>query len=189
MFYQLTKELSLAQSRCFYGLQVLLGTLYIALLSQVEIPIRPVPITLHTFAIFTLALYMGKNKATLSAISYLAAATVGLPVFPHLYSDPLWLIGPSAGYCLSFPFAAYIIGYLVESESQPTLLRTTVSILAGQFIIYLCGIFWLSYFIGFRESLAVGLYPFIPLAAIKISAAISVKMTTNRLTAAFNSKI
>lgn len=181
IYDNVTKELSPTQSRCFYGLQVLLGTLYIALLSQVEIPLRPIPITLHTFSIFTLALYLGKNRATFSAISYLAAATMGLPVFPNFTSAPFWLLDPSAGFCLSFPFAAYIIGYFSESKSQISLARTTLSVFAGQLVIYFFGISWLSCFIGFNEALVIGLYPFIPMAVMKLAAAVSMKMTTKHL--------
>jgi biotin transport system substrate-specific component len=170
----------LTELRLFYATQVFLGSLYIAFLAQLEIPLRPIPVTLHTFAIFTLALYLGKNKASLSAILYLAEATMGLPVFPSLWSDPLWILHPSAGFCLSFPFAAYIIGYIAESKPN-NFFQILLSICTGKAVIYLFGVAWLSYFIGVSQALTVGFYPFLFVAVLKISAAVSLKMGSNKL--------
>lgn len=166
-----------------YALHVLLGSLYLALFSQLSIPLHPIPITLQTFAIFTLALYQGKNKACASLILYLVEATIGLPVFAQLSSDPLWILDPSAGYLISFPFAAYLIGYFTESVSQLTFIRTLFSLFAGNAVIYLFGVTWLAYFVGMQQALTVGLYPFILMGAIKIFAAASLKMGTRQVEA------
>lgn len=175
MIYNATKSFSLYQTTWRYALHVLLGSLFIALLAQVKIPLQPVPVTLHTFAIFILALFQGGNKAALSTLLYLGEATLGLPVFPSACSDPLWILHPTAGYCISFPVAAYLIGKIVERQTQPTAIRMAFSILCGQLFIYLMGISWLSFFVGWNQALTLGLYPFIPMAVLKLCAAVSLK--------------
>lgn len=172
-------------SRLLTGIQVILGSLYIAILAQVEIPLQPVPVTLHTFAVITLALYLGKNKAAVSLILYLAEATCGLPVFPGLWSDPLWMLHPTAGYIAAFPFAAYLIGHLAQN-GQAGMLRLLGGIFAGKAIIYFFGVLWLSHFVGFPEALILGLYPFVYVGLLKVAAAVSMKMATRTLRSAFH---
>lgn len=175
MIYNSTKSFSLSQTYWRYALHVSLGSIFLALLAQVEIPLQPVPVTLHTFAIFLLALFQGSNKAALSTLLYLGEATLGLPVFPNVYSNPLWILHPTAGYCLSFPIAAYLIGKIVELQKNPSAIRMAFSILCGQLVIYLIGVSWLSYFVDWNQALTFGLYPFIPMAVLKLCAAVSLK--------------
>ena len=156
------------------GVQIVLGCLYIALLSQVEVPLKPIPMTLQTFGIFTLALFQGSRKSFFSLLLYLIAATIGLPVFPAACSDPLWILDPSAGYCLSFPLAAYIGGRFAEFRNS--VVWMAVGLWCAQLTILLIGVAWLSFIIGWEQALIVGFYPFILLDIVKISAAISIKM-------------
>lgn len=181
-FGQLFKETaSLKTSSALTVFQVVLGACYLALLSQLYIPFEPVRMTLQTFAIFTMGLYMGKNKAAYSVLAYLAAGTVALPVFPGLQSNPLWFLLPTAGFYFSFPVAAYVIGAVLELKKQRGLLWMALSVLAGQGVIYICGISWLTFWFGFEKALAVGFYPFIGMAAIKLAAALTVKKSTDEL--------
>lgn len=161
--------------------QILLGSLYIALLSQIEIPLKPIPVTLQTFAIFSLALFQGSKKSCLSLFLYLIAATLGLPVFPIGYIDPFWIFQPSAGYCLSFPLAAYIVGKFVDFRKFSSVSWLFLGLCCGQFTIYLIGVSWLSFIIGWQNALGVGLYPFLAFDFLKILVALSMKMTSLHL--------
>jgi biotin transport system substrate-specific component len=172
LFYQATQSIAWVKG----SVQILLGTLYIALLSQVEIPLKPIPVTMQTFAIFSLALFQGSKKSSLSLIFYLVAATVGLPVFPSAIADPFWIFDPSAGYCLSFPLAAYLVGRLAEIKNPPSAAWMMGGLCMAQFLIYLMGVSWLSFFIGWKQALVIGLYPFVLFDAIKLFAAFSIKM-------------
>lgn len=169
----LTQVINSSKIRAIDALHVLLGSLYIAFLAQVEIPLSPVPVTMHTFAIFSLALFQGAKKSTCSTLLYLVEATLGLPVFPSLYANSLWMLMPSAGYCLAFPVATYLIGKMSEQNSTKMMV---VGLIAGQFVIYLFGVTALSFFLGWNGALVSGLYPFILFDSIKLAAAASTKM-------------
>lgn len=150
-------------------IHILLGSLYIALLAQIEIPLQPVPVTLHTFAVLSLALALGSKKACLATLLYLLEATVGLPVFPNAYSEPAWILMPSAGYCLSFPFAAYLVGKVADNKSSET--SIFLSLCLSQLIIYGLGVSWLSRHVGWELALQYGLYPFVFTDFLKLLAA------------------
>ena len=147
-------------------IHIILGCLYIALVAQIEIPLQPIPVTLHTFAILSLALAQGSRKALGSVGLYLLAASFGLPVFPSAYSNSLWMLLPSAGYCLSFPFIAYLVGKASDKSLSgfPLLLNLCLS----HFILYSMGVTWLSTFCGWEQALHYGLYPFLLFDALKI---------------------
>jgi len=185
----LCKYYSFSNQRLNDIVHVILGTLFIVFLAQVKVPLTPVPITLHTFALYTLALYTGKNRAAMSASTYLVLATIGLPVFPNLHANPLWMIGPTAGFLASFPIACYAMGYLAKATWKPTLLRIALSLIAGAFIIFFFGIAWLGTFMDWNQALAVGLYPFITIEILKICGAISLKMAGMSRYAQLTSKL
>ena len=156
-------------------LHVLLGSIFLTACSQISIPLHPVPMTLQTFGVFVLAMGQGGRLAALSVALYLVEATLGLPVLAGGYADPLWMIGPRAGYLIGFPIAAYVIGELCERDSRGSVLWTGFTIFCGQMIIYTLGVSWLSGFVGLKTAFALGVVPFIPTAFLKILAAVSIR--------------
>ena len=159
-------------------LAVILGSLYIALLAQIEIPLVPIPVTMHTFAVLSLALFQGANRSFFSNILYLAQATAGLPVFPHIVSDPLSMLDPSAGFLISFPIAAYVAGKIAEWKTafSPVLIYALATC-CGQLIIELIGVGWLSFELGLQTAFEIGLYPFIGFDCVKLMAVVASKAT------------
>ena len=148
----------------------LLGSLFIALCSIFPIPVKPVPFSLQTMAIFMIALTQSPKVAFLSTIFYLTEATLGMPVLAKELVNPLWFIGKTAGYLFSFPIAAYVISYL--SSKYPSTIFKVFSLLLGQAIIFLCGFGYLSLFIGVSLAFQYGVVIFIPTAIFKIGLAI-----------------
>lgn len=180
MIYSLNKLQLGIHPRVLTALQMLLGSLYIALLAQIEVPLKPVPMTLHTFAVMTLGLFAGKRVAAGSALLYLGEATLGLPVFPGFWSNPLWMMQPTAGYCLGFPVAAYAIGRILESFPKKNLFAILVSLCAGNGLIFALGIAWLACFVGFEQAIVLGLLPFVWIDCLKMAAAASIRMTARQ---------
>ncbi|CCB88189.1 putative biotin transporter BioY [Simkania negevensis Z] len=154
---------------------VVLGGLFLAGCSQLEVLIGPVPVTLQTLAIFLLAFFQGGQKAALSTCLYLGAATVGLPVLSGWSVNPLWMIGPCGGYLVAFPIAAFLIGKLANYRKSSSYLWLLFSVLVGQVVIYLLGVSWLAIQIGFRLAIDVGLLPFLWPALLKTVCAASLK--------------
>jgi biotin transporter BioY len=82
--------------------------------AQIEIPHYPVPYTLQTFFVLLAGGLLGRRNGFLSMLTYLFVGAVGLPVFSGYASGLPRLLGPTGGYLLSFPLAAYLIGTLIS---------------------------------------------------------------------------
>ncbi len=157
-----------AKSRVWTAMQVLIGGLFLAACAQVSIPLYPVPMTMQTLGIFTLAVMQGGRIASFSALLYLALISLGLPMLSGGASNAMWFAFPSAGYLLAFPIAAFVIGKLISAKEKPNSLWVLFSILVGQVIIYTLGVGVLTRLLSVKESLMAGLVPFLPLAGVKL---------------------
>jgi len=156
------------KSRAWTMTQVVLGSLFLAALSQVSIPLYPVPMSLQTLGIFLLAISQGGRKASYSTLLYLGFITLGLPFLAGGNSNALWFALPSAGYLVGFPIASYVIGKMVNAKENPSSLWIMGSVLVGQMIIYTLGVAGLTRILSFEQSLMAGLVPFLPLAGVKL---------------------
>ncbi len=160
-----------ARSMAISALKIGSGTLLLAGLSQLQIPLTPIPVTLQTLGVMSLGLFYSPAHAASSAALYLAAATIGLPVLAGGISNPFWMFTLKAGYLLSFPFAAYSIASLRNMFKSAPALSVMAALLIGQAIIYAGGLSILSFFTGFSAALSVGLYPFVTGEVLKVGAA------------------
>src|SRR5213083_3286725 len=102
---------------------VVSGALVVAGASQVSIPLpgTPVPMTLQPMAVLLVGGLLGPRLGALSMILYLAMGAVGLPVFTP--TVPLVgvarLFGPTGGYLLAYPVAAWAVGAVLTPGWQP----------------------------------------------------------------------
>lgn len=151
---------------------VILSSLLMALLAQVAVPLpfSPVPITGQTFGVLLLGAALGARRAALALVLYLVEGVVGLPVFaPGTMIGPARLVGPTAGYLLAFPAAAFVLGWLAERGWSRSVWRLTLAMLLAEAVIFSGGIAWLV--VVTRAPLAVafemGLYPFLPGECVK----------------------
>lgn len=150
----------------------MMGAAFLSLLSQAAIPLpfTPIPLTLQTLAVFLLGGTLGSSRAVYSILIYLAQGCCGLPVFAGGAVQPLWFLGPQAGFLWSFIPAAYLIGALIEKRPRPPLLYLFFSLLAGQSVISIIGMLWLALYVGLSKAFLFGVLPFLSAAAIKIGA-------------------
>lgn len=151
-------------------LVILSGSWLIALAAQLSIPLpfSPVPITAQTFAVLLVGALAGQRLGSLSVAAYLAQGLAGLPVFAGGTSGLSRLLGPSGGYLLGFWAAAYLVGSLAERGWTRQVRGTLLAMLAGNLVIYLCGLPYLSLFVGVEKALVAGFYPFLVGDVIKI---------------------
>ncbi len=143
---------------------ILLGSLFVAAMAQVAIPLpfTPVPISGQTFAVLLVGMALGSRRGALALLAYLAEGAAGLPVFAEAKSGLVTLFGPTGGYLFGFVLAAWLVGLLAERGFDRTLPKTLFAMLIGNLAIYVCGVFWLSRFIGALDAtLAAGVYPFL----------------------------
>lgn len=94
-----------------------LFTALIAVLGMIPpIPLGfiPVPITLQTLGVMLGASFLGKKTGTISMILFIVLVALGLPLLSGGRGGLSVLVGPTAGYLLSWPVAAFCIGFLTE---------------------------------------------------------------------------
>src|SRR5207245_10439364 len=100
---------------------VVIGAVLVALAAQVAVPLpgTPVPMTLQPMAVLLVGGLLGPRLGTLSMILDLAVGAAGLPVFTP--TVPLVgfarLFGPTGGYLLAYPVAAWAVGAVVTGGS------------------------------------------------------------------------
>jgi biotin transport system substrate-specific component len=107
-------------------------------------------------------------------VLYLLIGIAGFPVFapsPVLPQGLLRLFGPTGGYLMSYPFAAFVTGALAERGFDRRYLTSVLAMTAGLFIIFGCGIVWMAWGpvrFGLPRALRVGLYPFFLADVLKV---------------------
>ena len=133
----------------------LLGTVFLTLSAKTSIPFYPVPTTMQTFAVITLACAYGARLATATVVLYLFEAFIGLPVLQGHSAGFVYMVGPTAGYLIGFISAAYVIGRLFEEGFGRTMSSAALLFILGAVIIDIPGLVWLSNLIGFEPTKAV----------------------------------
>ena len=71
-----------------------------------------VPLTLQTLAVMLTGMLLGPGRGAAAVGLFMLAGLAGLPVFSGFRGGLGVLAGPSAGYLLSFPVAAFVVGVL-----------------------------------------------------------------------------
>ena len=141
----------------------------LAAASQVAIPLpnTPVPITLQPLIVVLAGLWLGPVAGVASMVLYLAAGAAGLPVFaPQGPPGFARLIGPTGGYLLAYPFAAFVTGAIASRGAR--FLRRFGAALAGMLAIYAGGFAQLLVITGSIErAAALGVLPFVALDVVK----------------------
>jgi biotin transport system substrate-specific component len=164
---------------------VLFVTALTAAAAQVSVPLpfTVVPLTLQPMVVLIGGLALGSRLGAASQILYLAAGLAGLPVFAAsatLPPGPLRLLGPTGGYLMAYPLAAFATGWLAERGFDRRYPGSFAAMLAGLAIIFISGITWLAFFariasgsaaVGFSAALASGLYPFVVADTVKLAIA------------------
>ncbi|HSX03345.1 MAG TPA: biotin transporter BioY [Rhabdochlamydiaceae bacterium] len=146
------------------------GSIFLALLSQVSIPLpfTPVPLTLQTFGVFILGGTLGGKRALMSIAAYLVQGTCGLPVFAGGLSNPLWLLDYKGGFLISFLPAAFFIGNWIRNKTHASFYYIVFSLAIGQLLIFAIGASWLAFYVGFVKAIHFGILPFLSGAGLKI---------------------
>jgi biotin transport system substrate-specific component len=157
---------------------VLFVTVLTAAAAQVSIPLpfTPVPFTLQPMIVLIGGAALGSRLGAASQLLYLLAGIAGLPVFaasPVLPQGIGRLLGPTGGYLLSYPFAAFVAGWLAERSFDRRYLTSIVAMASGLAMIFAFGVAWLAWFaqpnaVGLSAALAAGLYPFLAADALKV---------------------
>jgi len=155
-----------------------------AVAAQVSIPLpfTPVPFTLQPMIVLVGGAALGARLGMASQVIYLLAGIAGLPVFaasPVLPQGFLRLLGPTGGFLMAYPIAAFVAGWLAERGFDRRYLTSVIAMAAGLTIIFASGIAWFAFFaspspVGLSRALQLALYPFIGVDVLKVLLAATV---------------
>ena len=145
------------------ALIVIGSSILISLFAHISIPLpfTPVPISMQPHVVLFLAAFLGSKRGVIATLSFVVQGAVGMPVFAGGKAGVLALSGPTGGYILGYIAAAFVVGYLVENLKGIKLSSMFFSMAAGNLVIYLFGMAWLSTFIGINKAFVLGVLPFI----------------------------
>jgi biotin transport system substrate-specific component len=149
----------------------LLGVGVLAAAAHISIPFWPVPMTMQSGTVLLLGAAYGSGLAEATLLAYLAAGALGLPVFAA-GAGLAYLAGPTAGYLLGFLAAASFMGLCASRGWMRGVIGTVAAFLGGIVIIYALGLAWLGVLMGTHKAVALGLVPFLPAEATKVTMAI-----------------
>lgn len=150
---------------------IIAGSVLVALCAKIQIPMWPAPITLQPFAVLLVGATLGANRGALALIAYLLEGAFGLPVFAGPLAGAAYFAGPTAGYLIGFPVAAYIIGRLCEQGWDRRFWTAAAAMGIGQLIILGFGYAWLTRFVGPQRAFVDGVALFVFGDVIKTIAA------------------
>lgn len=140
-------------------------------MSQINIPMHPVPVNLATIAVMLVGLFYSSKEAFLSLFSYLLLGIIGAPVFNNYSGGIGYFLGFTGGYLLGYLFAAVCMAFLRETffgTKEINIFNIFILCVIGQSLIFLCGVLWLAGFIGFHKAVYSGFFVFIIPGFLKI---------------------
>ena len=144
------------------------GSLVVALLAQVSIPLpfTPVPITGQTLGVLLVGGALGTWLGGASLLLYLVEGAVGLPVFAaHTSGVPF---GPTGGYLVGFVVMAAVVGWLAERGWDRSVGKSIAAMIIGEAILYAIAVPWLGVYVGMARAIPLGFLPFIAGDGLKL---------------------
>jgi biotin transport system substrate-specific component len=134
----------------------------LAVASQVAIPIpgTPVPITLQPMLVVLAGLMLGPEMGAASMALYLAVGALGVPVFAPVGAPGVArFFGPTGGYLIAYPAAAYIAGLV--AQRVPSFGGRWVGAMLGMLALFAGGVAQLTIITGsVGRAIALGITPF-----------------------------
>jgi len=148
---------------------------------QIPLPFSPVPITAQTMAVLACGLFLGPVTGALTVLAYILEGALGLPVFAGGSAGLAKILGPTGGYLAGFVVAAFVVGLLSQKVPSITYWKLAAILTMGTALIFIPGLIVVSLFAPDGQTLKMGLYPFLPGAAVKIVVAASALAAYKRI--------
>jgi biotin transport system substrate-specific component len=168
---------SVKESELFW---VISFSILTAISAQISIPIKPVPFTLQTMVVLLAGTFLGSKNGAYSQLLYIFLGAIGFPVFAQTADGTMGfarLIGPTGGYLLAFPIAAYLVGYLTAKSQKYSIV--VLSMFVAELVVILFGTLYLyaSYLHNFVDAIKAGAAIFTVWMVVKVFAAATIYFT------------
>lgn len=181
---RLLEHLATPRGRRIAGVVTFTVLTAIAAKFALPIPGTTVPFTFTPFAVVLSGALLGARLGAASQIGYLSLGLIGIPVFFGPVAGPAYLLGPTGGYLLAYPLAAWLTGHFAGASGS--LIRTFGAIVLGLMTIWTGGVSWLAAQSGWAAALSLGLLPFVLVDLVKgVMALMIVQRVRSRVRALF----
>jgi len=141
----------------------------------IPLPFTPVPITGQTFAVLLAGAALGSWAGAGSQLLYVLLGAIGLPFYAEGRGGWEVFTGATFGYLIGFIIAAWLVGAMAERKQDRTVWSAVPAFLAGNAVIYICGVSWLYSSVEaidtWEAALIAGFLPFVVGDLIKIALA------------------
>lgn len=138
------------------------------------LPGTPVPFTLQVVCVILAGAVLGARLGAASQALYIAVGALGAPIFAAGGGLP-YLLGPTGGYLIAFPVAAYLVGSIAGRSRGAALLAAALA--AGVVTIHAGGAAWLAILTGdLQLALEYGVGPFLVMDVVKIGLALLIAL-------------
>ena len=128
-------ERSLTLVALFAALVAILG-----LVPQISLA-AGVPITAQSLGIMLCGTVLGARRGALAVLLFLALVAAGLPLLSGGRGGLGVFAGPSVGFLLGFPVAAFVAGWIMQRTTLPVgLAAGAASVIGGIAVLYAFGI-------------------------------------------------
>ncbi len=151
-------------------LLVFFGSILLTISAKIKIPFYPVPMTMQTFVVLFIGLAFGYKVGLATVTLYLLEGILGLPVFSNSPEKGVGLIyftGPTMGYLIGFLLAVYFAGIKPDwfnwsKNKYFDVLGVFIRLVFAVSFIYILGLLWLGYLIGWDKPIfKLGAQPFL----------------------------
>lgn len=153
------------------------GTLFIAALAQIAIPVpgSPVPVTGQTLAVYLIGTTYGARLGFATFATYLLAGIAGAPVFAASTGATnhglARITGATGGYLIGMLVASLVLGALADRKADQKFKTSFPALTLGSAIVFAFGLTWLKYSLdlSWAKTISAGLTPFIFGEILKIA--------------------
>jgi biotin transport system substrate-specific component len=153
------------------------ASVFMALCAKVSIPLvfTPVPLTMQPFGVLLIGMVLGGPRAAAALVLYLLEGAAGMPVFsPAGPGGILQLMGPTGGFLMASPMAAYLAGRIFSARK--TLSAALLGAIAAEMALFVIGAAWFMAVmrVNAAQALTMAVLPYIPGEVLKVAAASAV---------------
>lgn len=153
----------------------------ICVLAPFSFPAGAIPVSLTTFAIYTVSCSVNTKLALPAVIIYILLGAAGLPVFSSFTGGFQCIAGLTGGYIVGYIPCSFTISFLTDKYENKKFIFP-LSMIFGTLVCYLCGTVRYMQLAecGFVTALTVCVLPFLIGDAVKIAAASCVGLTLKK---------
>jgi biotin transport system substrate-specific component len=147
----------------------------------VVLPWTPVPVTLQPLMVVLAGVVLGARPGAIAMAAYVTVGALGAPVFSNGAAGLPWLVGPTGGYLLAAPAAAFVAGWIAGREGAA--LRLLGGLVLGVATMYAGGVLQLMGLTGqgLPHALSIGVVPFLVGDVTKIAFAFFAVLSVRRV--------